>query len=1007
MTVERGSQRKATDPATSLERPRLLQIMDGRFERSLTVLTAGAGFGKSTLLRQSMDRNAEDPQGIDLFLACRPVDERPNEFAAALRRAVGIARGDDDVIDAVCSEMWRRSPVEVALIVDDIHLLPPGGEAAALLQDLLDRLPANAHLVLSGRRPPSLRTARLEAAGDVSHLRETDLAFTGGEQTALLAQRAPEHEPTDLGGWPALLALSMASPTARVDDFVWEEVLRPFPASQVRGLARLIGLDWLDAARIDAFAGPDSGLRDVIDGLPLCHRDDEGRVHLHALWERVLEGIDPEWDDDAVAAASSMLADDGWYREALELCIEHGTVRHVEGLVRRYATEAVEHLPTEEVETFVDLLADGARRSRFGCLLEGRLEIRRRPRVAKPLLAEAREGFAGRGEDALEVETLVLLGQIAFSEWDATALAHIAGRAREIATPAARSLAAMMDATRLTVEGAPFDGVRERIETARAIGVPLGGVDGVVAGVACRLSGVPEEGLPIVERALREATRANKPLVMANLFDVEWLAGRVGPDVLGMLDAGPADGLAEMSHQAAAVSGLMAFANAVAGRARQARRHLERADAFRSHQLRSGLAMPTAARMALEIAAGRDDVAAAIADDGLDMSMMTDPGVRRAMPMAFLVSEKLRAELEEVDLGPCYEVGRRAADALQALRDAGDTGPAAALPWSTSSRFSIFFVPPLILELALGAVAGGTDAASSVAREMAALDREALRRLAVGGPVPIRDGAARLLKEVPARPGDVMELRALGPFELWRDGEPVDDAGLRRGKVRALLQYLVARGECRRDELGVALWPDFDEEAMANNLRVTLSHAMKLLEPERQKGEPAYRLRAVADRIELAVDDALTIDVAVFDELLDAAEDADRGGDPARTLALMDRAVEMYRGEYLEDCPEPAWGEAERTRLRHRFVGAALRAGELRLGQGDLDAARARAVRARHADAYSEAAARLEALVYLREGNRAAARSVLDAMVVVLEDAGVSPERETLALLRRAGRAPA
>ena len=979
--------------------------MDGRFHRRLTVVTAGAGFGKTTLLRQALLRNRDSLAGEDRWLACRPLHVRPAEFAAALRSAVGCRHGEDDVVEAVCAEIWRQSPADVALLVDDVHLLPPGGESATLLQHWLDRLPANAHLVLSGRRGPPLRTARLEAAGDAVHLNEKDLAFTGEEQTEFLAMRAPDQKATDVGGWPALLELSVSSSSARVGDFVWEEVLHSLAPDHARGLARLLALDWVDDHRIAAFVGAESGLDAVIEQLPLCHRDEDGRVQIHALWERMLVDVDPEWDASSVATASTALADGGWYREALELCVGHGTEVHVDALVHRYAAEEVEHLPSEQVETFLHLLPEVARRSRFGCFLDGRLQTRRRPKVAKPLLEEARKGFSAHGEASLEVITLALLGQIAFSEWKADTLGEIAARAREIATPAALGLASMMDATRLTVEGAAFDRVRLAIEKARAVGVPLGGAEGVAAGVASRLCGVPGEGLAIVEEALRTATQANMPLLRANQFDLQWLEGKIGNELLAMLDAGPDVGLAEMTHQAAGVSAVMAFSNAVAGRTRQARRHLERADAFRSQTVRHGLAMPDAARMALAISDGREDIARGIAEDGIDESMMADPGIRRAMPMALLVSEQLRAQFEGIELGSCYDAGRTAVEALLTLRETDDCGAASALPWSDSSRFTIYLVPPLVLELALAATVGGNRDAVGVARDMASQDRRAVRGLAANGPSSIRGKAAQLLKDVPARPDGSLEIRTLGPFELRSGGEVVDAAALRRGKVRAMLQYLVGQGSCRREELGVALWPDFDEQSMANNLRVTLSHATKLLEPEREKGEPAYRLRVNGDRVELHLDEALTIDIHEFEELLDAADVADRAGHPARTLALLDRAVDMYDGHYLDDAPEPAWGEAERARLRHRFVRSALRSGELQLGQGDLDAARERAVRARAADPYCEAAARLEALVYLRKGDRASARAVLGGLLVDLDDAGVIAEPETAALLRRSGAA--
>ena len=48
--------------------------------------------------------------------------------------------------------------------------------------------------------------------------------------------------------------------------------------------------------------------------------------------------------------------------------------------------------------------------------------------------------------------------------------------------------------------------------------------------------------------------------------------------------------------------------------------------------------------------------------------------------------------------------------------------------------------------------------------------------------------------------------------------------------------------------MGVALWPDKDETALTNNLRVNLSHLQKLLQPERETGEPSWFLKHIRKR---------------------------------------------------------------------------------------------------------------------------------------------------------------
>jgi ATP/maltotriose-dependent transcriptional regulator MalT len=59
---------------SSLLRPRLLALLAERFSRRLVVITAPAGFGKSTLLTQALSENALSPQGTDRWVTCSPED---------------------------------------------------------------------------------------------------------------------------------------------------------------------------------------------------------------------------------------------------------------------------------------------------------------------------------------------------------------------------------------------------------------------------------------------------------------------------------------------------------------------------------------------------------------------------------------------------------------------------------------------------------------------------------------------------------------------------------------------------------------------------------------------------------------------------------------------------------------------------------------------------------------------------------------------------------------------
>lgn len=105
----------------------------------------------------------------------------------------------------------------VVLVLDDCHLLR-AGPSTDQLQLVLDRRPANAHLVLITRSDPALRLGRLRVAGLVTEIRTVDLAFDPGETLMLLRHEGVAASGTAVAslaeraeGWPAAVYLAALS----------------------------------------------------------------------------------------------------------------------------------------------------------------------------------------------------------------------------------------------------------------------------------------------------------------------------------------------------------------------------------------------------------------------------------------------------------------------------------------------------------------------------------------------------------------------------------------------------------------------------------------------------------------------------------------------------------------------------------------------------------------------------------------------------------------------------
>jgi LuxR family maltose regulon positive regulatory protein len=176
-----------------LVRRRQLDRLRRRWLAPVTVVSAPAGYGKTTLLTQAIAANAAAAAGIDCWLTCDPHLAAASALGKALCSAVAAPwTGQANVHDlttTIVEAMWRRSPQQVALLLDDVHEIPSGSEAANLLGSVVAALPENGHVVLAGRRAPPLQIARLEVEGRVVRIGEADLAFTDAELVEFAALR--------------------------------------------------------------------------------------------------------------------------------------------------------------------------------------------------------------------------------------------------------------------------------------------------------------------------------------------------------------------------------------------------------------------------------------------------------------------------------------------------------------------------------------------------------------------------------------------------------------------------------------------------------------------------------------------------------------------------------------------------------------------------------------------------------------------------------------------------
>lgn len=184
-------------PEDTVERPRLSTLPSGAGAARAVLVSAPAGFGKSTLLTQIHARCV----AAGVMAAWVQLDEHdrhPRRLAAALLMALREAGADfvaanaydsdptadaDDLLRHLIAGITEmRRPV--ALFLDDIHRCQSGG-SGRLLQTLLDRQPENLSLFLSSRVRPNLRLAQHHATGRLVNLDHHALRFSAQEAEGL------------------------------------------------------------------------------------------------------------------------------------------------------------------------------------------------------------------------------------------------------------------------------------------------------------------------------------------------------------------------------------------------------------------------------------------------------------------------------------------------------------------------------------------------------------------------------------------------------------------------------------------------------------------------------------------------------------------------------------------------------------------------------------------------------------------------------------------------------
>ena len=288
--------------AQLIPRSHLVERLQQGVAGALTLVSAPAGYGKTTLLAQ-WRASTRVPVA---WLSLEPEDNEPvrflTYFIAALQRLdphlgaraqawLSLPQPAElaTVLTLLTNDLLGWQGEDFVLVLDDYHVIT-ATPIHRTLTHLLEYLPPQIHLIIATRSDPPLPLARLRARGHLTELRAAELRFEAAETGAFLAEvmglRLSQEEATTLQtrteGWITGLQLAALSLQGRADvasalaaftgshrfvlDYLSEEVLSRQPAEVQTFLLQTAMLSRLSGSLCDAVTGQEQS-QAMLEGL--------------------------------------------------------------------------------------------------------------------------------------------------------------------------------------------------------------------------------------------------------------------------------------------------------------------------------------------------------------------------------------------------------------------------------------------------------------------------------------------------------------------------------------------------------------------------------------------------------------------------------------------------------------------------------------------------------------------------------------------------------------------
>ncbi len=390
-----------------ISRAHLIKHLDDGLSGIVTLLSAPAGFGKTTLLTQWL-------QTIDRQAAWLSLDENDNELRTFVHSlTTSLQTIFPDAFQASASLLMAPRipppaqiatllindladlPEDVVLVLDNYQLIS-ASEVHTLLEQLIGYLPPQLHLVLSTRSDPPLPLARWRARGHLNELRHIDLRFTLEETEAFLAGILGNEATREIAfvleelteGWIAILRLAALSLRNTFDRTAFIERLRHYPDHSISSylveeilsqqvpivqnfLMQISILEQINVELCSATLGSDFSYEQIQATLNWLERTniviilDDRQVwyRFHHLFQQLLqEQLRERMHKDEIAIlyqrASAWYEEQGLNEEAIRYALAGGDESSAKHLVEAQLVWAFEHEQWVQLERWLGPLPE-------------------------------------------------------------------------------------------------------------------------------------------------------------------------------------------------------------------------------------------------------------------------------------------------------------------------------------------------------------------------------------------------------------------------------------------------------------------------------------------------------------------------------------------------------------------------------------------------------------------------------------------------------------------------